>query len=73
MELSYRKTVKGIELTYVEAQTLHDALEILREAIRYIDSSDCDCDSFLSKVLIDGAEALEECNARLNVDRIVEE
>ena len=73
MELGYRKIIENIELTREEAETLYKAEEILREALRYIDDSNCDCNAFLTRTLTNSVEALEECNCKLNVHIIVED
>lgn len=73
MELGYRKIIEDIKLTREEAEILYKAEEILRESIRYIDESGYEYTAMLVDILVNGADALEECNSRLNVHIIVED
>lgn len=73
MQPEYRKTIKNFELTETEAKILYSAREILMDMQDYLSSCNCPYDDDLSAVIDQAVDAVDKCNARLNVNIIVEE
>lgn len=71
MEREYRTIVKNIELTKTEAATLFNAKRICEDALTLIYEQPYDND--LKEALEAGLNGLEKCNARLNVNTILDE
>ena len=72
MKFEFKKTIHNIELTDEEALTLYNARKILSEAERNIVESLCEYDEDLLEIIRSGLSGLDICNARLNVNIIVE-
>ena len=72
MELGFKKTINNIKLTDEEALTLYNARKILFEAERNITESLCEYNEDLLETIRCGLSGLDICNARLDVNIIVE-
>ena len=67
-KLEYMKVVQNVALTREEAQTLYNALKILKDIKQDITYSGCSYDQELLNDIESGINGLEICNPRLNVN-----
>lgn len=72
MRREYRQIIENIELTKEEALILDKARELCENALTLLHESPDERDEDLEEALVEGLNGLENCNARLNVNTILE-